>query len=96
MRILTDWFPAHMKPVYVGYYLTRDGNTTDEDVDDVPILLWWNGRDWIFPGGSRLSYPRQFMGLAFNSENVLSTNGWMVLGCAMTQGTGGGQRREAA
>jgi hypothetical protein len=85
-----------MKPVYVGYYLTRDGNTTDEDVDDVPILLWWNGRDWIFPGGSRLSYPRQFMGLAFNPENVLSTNGWMVLGCAMTQGTGGGQRREAA
>lgn len=40
MSVLTDWFAATIKPVYIGYYLTRAGARAGG------MVLYWDGQWW--------------------------------------------------
>jgi hypothetical protein len=43
-RELTDWFPAEVKPVHVGWYHTlQKGNSVESSWN-----WWWSGEAWFF------------------------------------------------
>lgn len=42
--VYTEWFPADVKPVNVGWYIT---NAPDTDTDiESQFLWWWDGIQW--------------------------------------------------
>lgn len=61
MNVLTGWFPASVKPVRTGDYLTR------LKVCAIPVLCRWNGSEWRYASGDETMYQhREWRGLAFN------------------------------
>lgn len=64
MRVLTDWYPATIKPVRPGLYLAQwfaDGEETYLDLFD--------GRNWCdHSGQSFMNAPIRWRGLAFDPE----------------------------
>ena len=63
---LTPWYPASVKPVRDGVYLTRaDAN------DVVPHMMFWNAGRWFYKDGSTTAFQKlQFAGLAFDPASV--------------------------
>lgn len=41
----TEWFPADVKPVHVGYYHTKVCSWSDATS---MFNWWWDGTQWLF------------------------------------------------
>lgn len=40
---VTEWYPAHIKPIHVGYYHTRADEFSREES---MYCWWWDGEFW--------------------------------------------------
>lgn len=49
IKKLTEWFPADVKPVHVGWYHTRSGGTS---AAGSPWNWWWSGKYWLAEPGA--------------------------------------------
>jgi hypothetical protein len=73
--VVTDWFPADVKPVHVGVY--EKNYRTEYDIGhDKPEYQYWDGTNWYYgsrdveetaalfkKGNSVAFYPRQWRGV---------------------------------
>ena len=73
LRILTDIYPPHIKPVRDGWYLTAPPD--NKGIVKLWSLRYWDGRDWCTAWGE--TYQRQDMwswyGLAFDHAAAIAT-----------------------
>jgi hypothetical protein len=43
---LTEWYPPHIKPAYVGYYQLSRSGSGGRELGFQGIPQWWDGNQW--------------------------------------------------
>lgn len=46
----TEWFPPHIKPVWIGWYPRRLSIRTDTMADSHQYMNYWDGLCWHYNG----------------------------------------------
>lgn len=57
---LTPWFPASVRPVYVGVYQARFFDLSDAD-DRAPEYHYWNGKRWWYGSNTPRKTAEEFL-----------------------------------
>lgn len=62
---LTPWFPADVKPVYVGWYQCQFHQ-------QIPLWRYWDGQDWLMSYGEDKCNDECFVDLTPDKELISS------------------------
>ena len=70
---LTPWFPAGVKPAYVGEYSVKDPH-------GAICLGWWSGKwwSWGYFEDTDITFKSLFLGSASNKQNKFQFRGLKV------------------